>query len=340
MHVIGLQLDGPLDNIALMRAADHFRARGDSFTFRRAGNARAIEPRLDDPRWDMVIASTVFERTRPLAERVCEVYPGAIIGGTGWRIESSLEEIGVDTNGPLDYSDSKQSYSIGFAMRGCRLRCDFCVVPQKEGKARSAQTVAQIWRGDPWPRHVVLLDNDFFGNPEWEARTNELRDGRFRVDLCQGINARFLDDETAAAVASLDYRAAPHFKTRRMRTAWDGRKDEKRLFRGLEALVRHGVKPDHIEVYMLVGKESGETHADRDYRRARLRDFGCRPYPMPFRRDDDEVCWFQGWVIGAYDKSIPWVEWKAAKGNPRHLKLRRRVSLSLFMDDDNRSGQG
>lgn len=330
MNVLFFAIGGRMDNLAGMRAAAHYRALGHRFTLRRVGNVRAVEPMLDDPKWDLVLASTIFEDMRPVAQRVVDIYPGAVIGGTGWRIESSLSEIGIDPDGPVDYSDSLQSYSLGFAMRGCRLKCRFCVVPRKEGKARSASTIAGIWRGDPWPRHIVLLDNDFFGNPEWPSLVDELNAGRFKVDFCQGINARFLDDETAAAIASVDYRAAPRMETRRIRTAWDGRKDEKRLFAGLEALVTHGVKPDHIEVYMLIGEEAGETHADRDYRRARLREFGCRPYPMPYRRDDPDVCWFQGWVIGAYDKSIPWEEWRAARGNPRNLNVRRRVSLPLF----------
>lgn len=334
MNVLGFQLDGPMDNLALARAARHYRDEGHTFTLRRAGNLAAVEPRIDDPRWDLVIASTIFERTRPVARRVCDVYQNAaVVGGTGWKVESSLAELGIEPDGPLDFSDSKQRYSLGFAMRGCRLKCRFCVVPRKEGHARGVASIADIWRGEPWPREIVLLDNDFFGNPAWRALVTELIDGRFKVDFCQGINARFLDDETAAAIASVDYRAAPRMKTRRVRTAWDGRKDEKRLFRGLEALVQHGVKPDHIEVYMLIGEEPGETHADRDYRRRKLREFGCRPYPMPFSRDDDEVRWFQGWVIGAYDKALSWDEWKAARGNPRNLRLRRRVSLPLFRDE-------
>jgi hypothetical protein len=44
---------------------------------------------------------------------------------------------------------------------------------------------------------------------------------------------------------------------------------------------------------------------------------------------------FQGWVIGAYDKGgVTWKQWVAAKGNPRNLKLRRRVSLPLFEGED------
>jgi hypothetical protein len=319
MKVLLLHLDGKLPNLALMRIAAHHRALGDRVELRRTGNAAAVEPRLDDPQWDRVYASLIFERTRPLADRVRIVYPNAVIGGTGWDLTTTLEEHGISDRLPLDYTDyPKWRQSIGFTQRGCRLRCKFCVVPRKEGGMQPAKSIAEIWRGDPWPRQLLLLDNDFFGQPEWHKRIDELKAGGFKVSFNQGINARFLDDETAAAIASVDYRD-DSMKTRRIYTAWDNRKDEERLFRGLEALARHGVKPDHIMVYMLIGYWPGETHEDRDHRRDRLRAFGARPYPMPFVRTPDLVG-FQRWVVGAYDKRIPWADWSKAKWNPRKLR--------------------
>jgi hypothetical protein len=207
--------------------------------------------------------------------------------------------------------------SIGFTQRGCRLRCSFCVVPSKEGAVREEQTVASLWRGAPWPRHLLLLDNDFFGQPRWSERINEMSDGGFKVAFSQGINARMLTEEAAAAIASVDYRD-DSFTNRRIYTAWDNRKDEARLFAGLERLVKYGVKPEHIMVYVLIGYWPGETHADRDYRRAALRDFGARPYPMPFVRTP-ELVGYQRWVIGAYDKRFTWAEWQQANYQPRNL---------------------
>jgi hypothetical protein len=321
VRVLLLQLDGKLPNLALMRVSRFHRERGDMVEFRRAGNAAAAAPCLGDE-FDRVYASLIFERTRPLGESVARLYPGAILGGTGWDVASSLEAVGIPA-GPVDYSDwPRWRSSIGFTQRGCRLRCSFCVVPRKEGAVSEVATIGDIWRGEPWPRHVLLLDNDFFGQPRWRDRIDELRAGGFRVSFNQGINARFLTDETAAAIASVDYRA-DDMRERRIYTAWDNRKDEARLFRGLELLVKHGVKPRHLMVYVLVGYWAGETHADRDHRRARLREFGARPYPMPYQRTP-ELLAFQRWVIGSYDKAIPWDEWTRARWNPR--KLDRRPS--------------
>lgn len=303
-----------------MRIAAHHRDRGDEVECRRADNPRFVEPQLGDPaQWDMLYGSLIFQRTRPLGERVKAIYPNAILGGTGWDIGSSLEDVGIKTT-RQDYSlYPAWRQSIGFTQRGCRLRCSFCVVPRKEGPVREEQSIADIWRGEPWPRELLLLDNDFFGQSRWRDRIEEMRSGRFKVSFNQGINARMLTDETAAAIASVDYRD-DSMKRRCIYTAWDNRKDEERLFSGLKALVRHGVKPYQITVYMLVGYWPGETHEDREHRRRRLREFGAVPYPMPFVRTQ-ELVRYQRWIIGAYDKAFSWDEWRAANYYPTGLRV-------------------
>ncbi len=217
-----------------------------------------LECGLFDETWRRVYASLIFERTRPVAERLRTIYPDAIIGGIGWDRTLRLEDVGV-TGRALDYS-LYPGYrdSIGFTQRGCRLKCPFCVVPEKEGKIAQETSIREIWRGDPFPKHLLLLDNDFFGAPGWRDRIREIRDGGFKVCFNQGINARLLNDETAAALASVRH-YDDDFRVRRIYTAWDNRKDEAGLFAGLNALVRHGVKPCEILVYMLIVYWSGRN---------------------------------------------------------------------------------
>lgn len=342
MNVLVLQLDGKMMNLACARLLAWHRAAGDRVELRHAANAGAVQPRLGDPAWDRIYGSLIFERTRPLAERVRRIYPAIELGGTGWDfvggIQLSNTTLPPDVEAmPPDYSGWPMlNASIGYTQRGCRLSCGFCVVPRKEGKIREVATLREIWRGDPWPRDLILLDNDFFGQPRWRELVDEsIRDG-YRICWSQGINARMLNDETAAAIASVRY-MDDQFERPRLYTAWDGRKDERRLFRGLDALKRHGVLPNRVMVYMLIGHEAGETHADRDYRRAKLREFGCRPYPMPITRAGElgaELVAFQRWVVQRKDSFVPWSEWWGkARGNPRKLGT-RRVSLPLFEEPD------
>lgn len=330
MSVILFQLDGKIPNLALMRIAAHFH--GEDIQLRTAGNFQSIERTFFEEKKSSVFASAIFSRSRPLAERLKQIYPDAVVGGSGWDVPplviSQLEKIGITTHA-TDYSIyPRWPHSIGFTQRGCRFTkqtCSHCSVPDREGKARAEDTIHEIWRGDPWPKNLLLLDNDTFGNPNWRNEVAAIRDGGFKVCWNQGINARMLTDEVCEAIASVHY-CDDQFKTRRLYTAWDNSAHERPLFRGLASLVRHGVKPDNIMVYILIG--AGESPADREIRRKKLRDFGCRPYPMPFVRTK-ETTGFQRWVIGAYDKpsktwpqGVPWADWVANDYRPEGLQCR------------------
>ena len=335
MRVLLCQLDGKLPNIALMRIATHHRRRGDEVEM---SFGASFEHRgLFDIEPDVVYGSCIFRTSIPLAEKLLSAYPAAILGGTGVdparkgepvilsrAIQpkiTSTEAMGIDIGesaADLDYSFYPQyKASLGMTQRGCRLACEFCCVRSKEGVVRAANTIESIWRGPDHPKHLHLLDNDFFGQPHWRDRIHEIREGGFKVSFTQGINARFLDDETAEACASVDYRD-DQMSAKRIYTAWDNLKDEQRLFDGLNRLVKYGVKPDHIMVYFICGYWPGETSADREYRRARLRDFGARPYPMPFVRTR-ELVGLQRFCMGAYDKRFSWDHWERAGYRPEKL---------------------
>lgn len=311
MRVRLTQIDGKLPNLALMKLAHYHRERNDEIIF-----SKNIERDMFEPVFDRVYGSAIFSFS---ADRVAEFqrnWPDAIIGGTHNILDNTTVEqvLGVNEHEHYDYSIyEKFDGSIGFTQRGCRLKCGFCVVPKKEGKPRSVNTVTDIWRGDPWPRHLHLLDNDFFGQPreQWQARIAEIRAGDFKVCFNQGINTRMIDDESAAALGSIPL-YDDSFKVRRLYTAWDNLGDEERFFKGVDTLERHGVKPYSLMVYMLVGYDKRETWERLFYRFNRMVERRIRPYPMIFgdrqRRLEPEhpiyghrtFAEFQRWAIRKY----------------------------------------
>lgn len=340
MNTLILQLDGKIPNLALMRIAAHERALGHSVTFRKInyrpdpatlhGKNRAaigakarhlqkdplpnpyeeVEPLAFDPKWDRVYASAVFDRTRPLADRVKTIYPNAIIGGSGYDLRLTLADVGIPEDTAPDYSDfDPWKPSIGFAMRGCPRRCGFCRVPEKEGRQRSVSTVSSIWRGDPWPKRVMLLDNNFFANPEWRERVEEIVAHKFQVSLSQGIDLRSLTEEQAEAIVRIRPRTFD-FLTFRIYAAWDSTKDEAQVFRGLERLKVAGWKPINVLVYILVGFD-GTTPEDWLYRANKLNEFGARPYPMPFTRDP-AVLGFVRWISFGQFRRVSWDDFARA----------------------------
>lgn len=309
------QIDGKLPNLALMRLAAFHRARGDEIRF-----TRTPYRHLDEPDYDRVYGSAIFEFSRDRIERLAAEFPGAIIGGTGTRNATTIEQIEGFEDSGLDYSMYPGfDTSLGFTQRGCRLSCKFCVVPWKEGKPQHSATVREIWRGEPYPKHIHLLDNDFFGGPHWRERIAEIREDGYKVCFNQGINVRKVDDEVAEALASIEYRD-DQFKRRRLYTAWDNLKDEETFFRGVDTLERHGIPPRHLMAFMLVGFAKGETMERILHRFNRMNERGILPYPMVFdiRATDPEryreLKRFQRWVnTGMYRAGIPFDEYDANK---------------------------
>jgi hypothetical protein len=328
------QLDGKLPNLALMRLAAFHRGRGDDVRY-----TRSPYRHLDEPAYDRVYGSAIFSFSAERVDRLQASFPGALVGGT-WNLPPhgvepiTLERFDHSIPDALDYSDHPTfGASIGFTQRGCRLKCKFCVVPRMEGKPRSVGSIPDIWRGAGHPKHLHLLDNDFFGQPreEWRARLREIRDGGFKVCFSQGFNIRLINAEGAAEIASVDYRD-DSFKRKRLYTAWDNLGEERRFFEGVDILAAAGIPPSHLLVYMLVGFDPAETWGRVLYRFQRMADLGIRPYPMIFEAQKDRglplgnahpriverrlsLRHFQRWAIRASKLGVPFHEYEAgAKG--------------------------
>jgi hypothetical protein len=281
MHIRLTQIDGKLPNLALMKLARFHRDQGDTLYF-----SKHVERNMLEHEYGRVYGSAIFSFSADRIASFRQAFPDAVVGGTHNLTDNrTVEEfLGVDECEQYDYSIYPNfDGSIGFTQRGCRLKCGFCVVPKKEGRPRSVNTIASLWRGDPYPKHLHLLDNDFFGQPreQWEARIDEIRTGGFKVCLNQGINIRMIDEESARALASIPY-YDDGFKVRRLYTAWDNLGDEERFFRGVDTLERHGIHPRNLLVYMLVGYDKRETWERVLYRFNRMVAREIRPYPMVY----------------------------------------------------------
>jgi len=321
------QIDGKLPNLALMRIAAWHRSCGDVVRW-----VRGVTRGLYEPEYDRVYGSAIFATSAKAVDLLRAAFPGAIIGGIGGDAKLRVEDIIPADFAALDYSAySDFTASIGYSMRGCRFKCGFCVVPKQEGGARSVGTIPEIWRGGDHPRHIHLLDNDFFGNTSWRERVAEICDGGFKVCINQGINVRLLDDEQAAAVV----RMAPWddgFSRRRLYTAWDNIGDERVFFDGIERLERAGWAANKVFAYMLVGYDRRETWDRVMHRFNRMVDLGIRPYPMVFGGDDrrersplyPKLKRFQRWVITREYMHRPFEEYSTAR--PR-LCVPGQVSL-------------
>lgn len=310
------QLDGSLPNLALMKLASFHKAKGDKVFFERTSRLH-----FNEPKYDKVYGSAIFKFSADKVARFKHFFPEAVLGGTGTDEEIVVENIIEDHVG-LDYSaypffDS----SIGFTQRGCRLKCSFCVVPKKEGKPSTSQTLSQIWRGPGFPKHLHLLDNDFFSIKDWwQERIEEAKSQKFKICFSQGINVRVITDEVAAAIASIEYRDN-EFGKRRLYTAWDNLGEENAFFRGMEKLERNGVPGKNVMAYMLVGYAENETEDEVMYRFQRMVSLGIKPYPMVFDCRSTEpkrykaLKQFQRWAVTGLYRAVPFSEYDSSRKN-------------------------
>ena len=323
MEIRLTHVDGKLPNLALMKLAHWHKAQGDEVTL-----ARTPSPSMFEPQYDRVYGSAIFGWSSGVVQRLKDAFPEAIVGGTGTgdlglTVESLLE---LESYEHYDYSIYPEyPFSLGFTQRGCRLNCGFCVVPKKEGKPRSVNTIWDIWRPET-ERRVVLLDNDFFGQPEteWRTRLEEIKNGGFKVSFNQGINIRMVTSEVASALAAIPY-YDDQFKQRRLYTAWDNLGQEKVFFQGVDLLEQAGIPPKHLMVYMLIGYKPGETMEEILYRHSRLVDRGCLAYPMVFNNEDRELKKFQRYVVRGYARVVPWEEFKPELSSGNGMYSRANV---------------
>ena len=309
MNVRITHLDGKLPNLALMRLSAWHKKQNHCVFF-----SKSATKDLFEPDYDIVYGSTIFHFSQKKVDVFKKNFPKAIVGGTGEAISSNLSQVGVpDSFNELDYDIYPEfKNSIGFTQRGCRLKCKFCVVPEKEGKNYSVNSVYDIYRGEPYPKNLHLLDNDFFGNELWQQRAKEIIEGGFKVCFNQGINVRLIHEEGAMELAKMKY-YDDSFSSRRVYTAWDNLKDEKIFFKGVNLLNQAGIPGKHIMAYMLIGYRIEETIEEILYRIEKMKEKNILPYPMVYTKPNEKpkkhLKEIQRWVIRKYYQFIPFSEY-------------------------------
>jgi len=276
LKVAVLDVDSKIPNLALMKISQYHKQKGDE--------VEHYLP-LAHSMYDKIYASKIFNFSSG-----SDIQPDMITGGTGIDLKIRLPNE-IDTVVP-DYSLYNYPHNIGFTMRGCRFKCSFCVVPEKEGKPKSSNTIAELWTQRK-SNFLMLLDNDFFGNPEWADRIEEIKEYDLKVSFCQGLNIRIISERQAQALASVKFRNS-HNTTKRVTFAWDQINDEKVIKRGFQRVVDAGIKPYQMQFFVLIGYDT--TPEEDLHRVMMLKDWGCDIYVMPYNKTDPYQKRFKRWV--------------------------------------------
>lgn len=321
--MVGLiDVDGKLPNLALMKISSFHKSHGEPVEF--AGG--------DLSKYGKVYASCLFSWNKSKCVDLLKVRPDAIIGGTGWSLETVLPQE-IDSyrpdydlyteetvyarscKGGISKQETKEkkariisNMGLGFTTRGCVRSCGFCVVPKKEGLLRQVAEIADLL--NPRSNVITLYDNNLTADPHCIDKLNEIRDRGLIVDISQGVDVRTMTPEKAIALSEVKHLRSLHY-------AWDLMKDEREVIDCISILSQHVKKWRHM-CFVLCGYN---TNYDEDMYRIKILDeIGIRPYVMKFnnKRDDIRLNHFARWVNGRFHKVCdfkdytPWAKLRLA----------------------------
>lgn len=197
----------------------------------------------DDVRWydalfgpfNKVYSSKIFTFT-PVNDYLPK---DAILGGTGYRNNVTLQD-DIEHICP-DYSLYGIDYSVGFLTRGCIRKCQWCVVPSKEGDIRAHADIEEFCRHDK----AILLDNNVLSSPHGISQIEKIARLGIKVDFNQGIDARLIDDDIARLFGRVKWLSP-------VRLACDTLAQIKDIERAVELLRWHNCTPSRYFCYVLV----------------------------------------------------------------------------------------
>lgn len=163
-------------------------------------------------------------------------------------------------------------YSIGFVTRGCFRKCGFCV-NKKYDRVFEHSPLSEFY--DPSRPKICLLDDNFFGHPNWSNILQTLQVTGRPFKFKQGLDERLLTDEKCELLCKSKYDGDITF-------AFDKVEDYELIESKLQMIRRHTKK--QFTFYVLVGFESQD---ERDIENAFVRiqllmKYRCIPYIMRF----------------------------------------------------------
>jgi len=282
MRIGLMDIEPKVFNTAYMQIAAYHKQRGDTVGW--------WSP-LTDSQFDHVYCSSLFDFT---ITDESEVPDRAICGGTGFNIHSRLPAAieACDYDYSL-YPECDRSF-VWFS-RGCNRKCPWCVVPAKEGKIHPVKHK----RLNPKGKYIIVQDNNFFANPDWELAIRQLQKWGQPVDM-QGVDCRDMSIYRCEQLLTLKHH-------KQIKIAWDSPYEN--LEPKLQVIIQH-IKPWRLMCYVLIGFNS--TEQQDLYRVETLRDLGIDPFVMPYHKKDLYQKAFARWVNHkAIFKKVKWQDYKS-----------------------------
>ncbi len=254
MKILLIDIDSKIPNLVLKKIEKYHLDKGD-------------EVMWDMPLFahlsDKIYVSCIFEKNK---DKATEWEDRALVGGSGYSLKIEL---------PEEIENIKPRINLGFTSRGCIRNCEFCIVPQKEGKIRAVGDLLDLWDGKA--KDIVLIDNNILALPEhFKMICRQARENNIRLDFNQGLDCRLLNQDIVDDLKSIRHKEL-HF-------AWDNMDDYPTVREAIDLLQKNNI--NRCTWLMLTGFN---TTIEDDILRAKyLRDRNQNAYVMRYNFSKDK----------------------------------------------------
>lgn len=217
-----------MPNYALMKVSAYHKAKGDT-----------VEWYSDmwSSTFDKVYVSKIFTYTAPISM----LSGNYAMGGSGYSLNKVLPQEIEDLE--PDYSIyPEMDYALGFLTRGCIRKCDYCVVPEKEGYIKPYRDIKEVLQGR---KTAVLFDNNVLACEYGIKQIEKIGKMNIKVDFNQGLDCRLIDDSMARLLSKVNW-------LKPLRMSCDSLSMIQPLIKATKLLRWYNCKPFVYSVYVLI----------------------------------------------------------------------------------------
>jgi len=228
--ILLVNVDSKIKNLALCKIREYYTNKGNIVTETK-DNSNTLPIFVDE--FDKIYVSCVFDWNK----HKCKKWEGiAQIGGSGYSLEINL---------PPEIEKLRPKLNFGFCTRGCPRNCQWCIVPQKEGKAYIEGDIYDMWNGKS--KEITIMDNNTLALPKHFFKiAAQLKKEKLRVDFNQGLDFRLLTPEIIKELFSLSF-------FREIRFSFDHLSYKPMVIKALDKLRKGGLKDWQTRWYVYVG---------------------------------------------------------------------------------------